>query len=186
MAPYRLWRPTISYTSINTLQIIPNIALRIATGCTQDTNTQHRHDEPNVFSSFRWAHITAQATQPKQLTQRQILETKLRKNEKHQTRVSLLLELVSDAYLTANRTRYMWSSTQETTPLDHASPTTTRLQTAGNDSRLCRARNTRALVLPHSVFLARQSRESFPAACNRVVVGLAWSSGVVSCVEDHM
>ena len=26
-------------------------------------------------------------------------------NEKHQTRVSLLLELVSDAYLTANRTR---------------------------------------------------------------------------------
>ena len=47
------------------------------------------------------------------------------KNEKHQTRVSLLLELVSDAYLTANRTRYMWSSTQKTTPLDHASPTTT-------------------------------------------------------------
>ena len=28
-----------------------------------------------------------------------ILETKLLKNEKHQTRVSLLLELVSDAYL---------------------------------------------------------------------------------------
>ena len=26
------------------------------------------------------------------------------KNEKHQTRVSLLLELVSDVYLTANRT----------------------------------------------------------------------------------
>ena len=50
-----------------------------------------------------------------------ILKTKLLKNEKHQTRVSLLLELVSDAYLTANRTRYMWSSTQETTPLDHAS-----------------------------------------------------------------
>ena len=36
-----------------------------------------------------------------------ILETKLLKNEKHQTRVSLLLELVSDAYLTANRTRYI-------------------------------------------------------------------------------
>ena len=36
-----------------------------------------------------------------------ILETKLLKNEKHQTRVSLLLELVSDAYLTANRIRYM-------------------------------------------------------------------------------
>ena len=57
-------------------------------------------------------------------------------------RLEFLLELVSDAYLTANRTRYMWSSTQETTPLDHASPTTSRSQAAGNDSRLCRARNT--------------------------------------------
>ena len=27
-------------------------------------------------------------------------------------------------------------------PLDHASPTTTQSQAAGNDSRLCRARNT--------------------------------------------
>ena len=71
-----------------------------------------------------------------------ILETKLLKNEKHQTRVSLLLELVSDAYLTTNRTRYMWSSTQETTPLNHASPTKSRSQAVGNDSRLCRARNT--------------------------------------------
>ena len=71
-----------------------------------------------------------------------ILETQLLKKEKHQTLVSLLLELVSDAYLTANRTRCMWSSTQETTPLDQASRTTTRLQTAGNDCRLCRATNT--------------------------------------------
>ena len=52
------------------------------------------------------------------------------------------LKLVSDAYLTANRTRCMWSSTQETTPLDYASPTTTPSQAAGNDSRLCCARNT--------------------------------------------
>ena len=71
-----------------------------------------------------------------------ILETKLLENEKNQTRVSLLLERVSDAYLTANRTRYMWSSTQETTPLDHASLTTTRSQAAGNDSRLYRAGST--------------------------------------------
>ena len=70
-----------------------------------------------------------------------IIETKLLENEKHQTRVSLLLELVSNAYLTANRTRYMWFSTQETTPPDHASPATWP-QAAGNDSRLCRARNT--------------------------------------------
>ena len=65
-----------------------------------------------------------------------LLQTKLLKNEKHQTRVLLLLELVSDTYLIANRTRYMWSFTQETTPLDHVNPTTTRSQAAGNDSRL--------------------------------------------------
>ena len=64
-----------------------------------------------------------------------ILETKLLKNENHQTRVSLLLELVSDAYLTANRTRYMWSFTQEITPLDHASPTTSRSQAAEDRGR---------------------------------------------------
>ena len=84
-----------------------------------------------------------------------ILETKLLKNENHQTRVSLLLELVNDAYLTVNRTRYMWSSTQETTPLDHASPTTS-------------------------------VDECSPTFIYVDVVGLAWSSGVVSCVEDHM
>ena len=32
-------------------------------------------------------------------------------NEKHQTRVLLLLELVSDAYLTKNQTEYLQSST---------------------------------------------------------------------------
>ena len=41
------------------------------------------------------------------------------KYEKHQTRISLLLELVSDAYLTANRTDYTWSSTQKIPPLSH-------------------------------------------------------------------
>ena len=40
-------------------------------------------------------------------------------NEKHQTRVSLLLELVNDAYLTANQTDYLWSSRQETSPHNH-------------------------------------------------------------------
>ena len=34
----------------------------------------------------------------------ELILNKLLKDEKHQTRVSLLLELVSDAYLTANRT----------------------------------------------------------------------------------
>ena len=44
----------------------------------------------------------------------ELILNKLLKDEKHQTRVSLLLELVSDAYLTANRTWDLYSSTQVT------------------------------------------------------------------------
>ena len=40
-----IWSPLASSTSINKLQVIQNAALRTATGCTQDTNIQHLHDE---------------------------------------------------------------------------------------------------------------------------------------------
>ena len=40
-----IWSPLASSTSINKLQVMLNAALRTATGCTQDTNIQHMHDE---------------------------------------------------------------------------------------------------------------------------------------------
>ena len=40
-----VWSPIASSTSINKLQVMQNAALRTATGCTQDTNIQHLHDE---------------------------------------------------------------------------------------------------------------------------------------------
>ena len=40
-----IWSPLSSSTSINKLKVIQNAALRTATGCTQDTNIQHLHDE---------------------------------------------------------------------------------------------------------------------------------------------
>ena len=40
-----IWLPLASSTSINKLQVMQNAALRTATGCTQDTNIQHLHDE---------------------------------------------------------------------------------------------------------------------------------------------
>ena len=43
------WSPTISQTNIQQLQRIQNTALRIATGCTKDTNVQHLHDETQVL-----------------------------------------------------------------------------------------------------------------------------------------
>ena len=40
-----VWSPIESSTSINKLQVMQNVALRTATGCTQDTNLQHLHDK---------------------------------------------------------------------------------------------------------------------------------------------
>ena len=40
-----VWSPIASSTSINKLQVMQNTTLRTATGCTQDTNIQHLHDE---------------------------------------------------------------------------------------------------------------------------------------------
>ena len=40
-----VWSPLSSSASINKLQVIQNAALRTDTGCTQDTNIQHLHDE---------------------------------------------------------------------------------------------------------------------------------------------
>ena len=44
-----VWSPIISDTNINKLQTIQNTALRIATGCTSDTNTQHLHQETKIL-----------------------------------------------------------------------------------------------------------------------------------------
>ena len=120
------------------LKLLSELAVKI--GVTRTISSSLETSENVSSSAFLFIYVSLILKIPLKLSF--ILETKLLKNKKHQTRVSLLLELVSDAYLTANRTRYIWSSTQETTPLDHASPTTTRSQAAGNNSWLCRARNT--------------------------------------------
>ena len=48
-----IWSPLASSTSINTLKVMQNGALRTATGCTQDTNIQHLHDETLSTSRTR-------------------------------------------------------------------------------------------------------------------------------------
>jgi hypothetical protein len=40
-----IWAPITAPTNLNKLQIIQNTALRIATGCTQDTNVTHLHND---------------------------------------------------------------------------------------------------------------------------------------------
>ena len=62
-----IWSPNASKTNIDKLQIVQNTALRIATGCTHDTNTQHLHDETNVLPIHQ--HLQLHASQIRQKAQ---------------------------------------------------------------------------------------------------------------------
>ena len=59
-----IWSPLASPTSINKLQVMPNAALRNATGCTKDTNIQHLHDETLILPIHE--HLQLHASQYKQ------------------------------------------------------------------------------------------------------------------------
>ena len=61
-----IWSPLASDTNINKHQITQNTALRIATGCTTDTNT-HLHDETQTLSIKE--HLQLHASQIRQKSQ---------------------------------------------------------------------------------------------------------------------
>ena len=61
-----IWSPFASLTSINKLQVRQNAVLRTATGCTQDTNIQHLHDETLTLPIHE--HLQLHVTQYKQKT----------------------------------------------------------------------------------------------------------------------
>ena len=44
-----IWTPLASLISINKLQVMQNAALGTATGCTQDTDIHHLHDETLIL-----------------------------------------------------------------------------------------------------------------------------------------
>ena len=62
-----IWSPLASSASINKLQVMPNAALRTATGCTQDTHIQHLHDETLTLPIQE--HLQLHVSQYKQKTQ---------------------------------------------------------------------------------------------------------------------
>ena len=62
-----IWSPLASLTSIDKLQVMQNAALKIVTGCTQDTNIQHLHDETLIPPIHD--HLQLHASQYKQETQ---------------------------------------------------------------------------------------------------------------------
>ena len=62
-----IWSPLASSTSINQMQVMQNAALRTVTGCTQDTNIQHLHD--NTLTLPILEHLHLHTSQYKQKTQ---------------------------------------------------------------------------------------------------------------------
>ena len=62
-----IWSPLASDTNISKLQITQNTALRIATGCTRDTNTEPLHDETHTISIRE--HLQLHASQKRQKSQ---------------------------------------------------------------------------------------------------------------------
>ena len=68
-----IWSPLASSTSINKLQVMQNAALRTATGCTQDTNIQHLHDETLILPIHE--HLQLLVSQYKQKIQPSLTQT---------------------------------------------------------------------------------------------------------------
>ena len=62
-----VWSPIASSTSINKRQVMQNAALKTVTGCTQDTNIQHLHDETLTLPIHEY--LKLHASQYKQKTQ---------------------------------------------------------------------------------------------------------------------
>ena len=61
-----IWLPLASSTSIDKLHVMQNAALRTDTGCTQDTNIQHMHDETLTLPIHE--HLQLHASQYKHKT----------------------------------------------------------------------------------------------------------------------
>ena len=62
-----IWSPLASSTSIKKLQVMPNAAVRTATGCTQDTTIQQLHDEILILTIYE--PLQLRTSQYKQKTQ---------------------------------------------------------------------------------------------------------------------
>jgi hypothetical protein len=62
-----VWSPIVAPSNINKLQIVQNTALRIATGCTKDTNIEHLHSETKILPIVE--HLKLHSSQLRQRSQ---------------------------------------------------------------------------------------------------------------------
>ena len=84
--------PIVSKTNMNNLQTRLNSALRIATGCTRDTNSQNIHEESKVLPLND--HIQLHASQLKQNSK--LSGHPLHNLNKHKTRSRHKRETIHD------------------------------------------------------------------------------------------
>ena len=81
-----IWSPLASSASINKLQVMQNAALRTATGCTQDTNILHLHDETLILPIHE--HLQLHTSQYKQNTTSITLKHTIFNNGRYTTNIS--------------------------------------------------------------------------------------------------
>ena len=111
-----IWSPIASTTRITKLQTIQNMALRIATGCTSDTNIQHLHNETNILPLN--AHLKLHSSQLRQKSQHPTHPlhkfTVLTENERHKKKQSLTTTTITQSTLTRNLTSSAKTSSSQT------------------------------------------------------------------------
>ena len=111
-----IWSPIASTTGITKLQTIQNMALRIATGCTSDTNIQHLHNETNILPLN--AHLKLHSSQLRQKSQHPTHPlhkfTVLTENERHKNKQSLTTTTITQSKLTRNLTSSAKTSSNPT------------------------------------------------------------------------
>ena len=145
--------PIASTTGITKLQTIQNMALRIATGCTSDTNIQHLHNETNILPLN--AHLKLHSSQLRQKSQHPTHPlhkfTVLTENERHKKQTIFDNTTITQSTLTQNLTSSAKTS---------SNPTSNRYTVTLLVTILVRDLLTKSFKTKHHLFLLLSS--SYP------------------------
>ena len=165
-----IWSPNASETNIDKLQIVQNTALRIATGCTHDTNTQHPHDtntqhlhdETNVLPIHQ--HLQLHASQIRQKAQHPTHPLHKLTIHPHTPRLKKQTTFNNINYTTNIDTH------QDTVTQQHISAYSTQIHTSIVQTHLIQ-RNHNKLIHQHAPKIS-SSELSFPRETRRTLAQL--------------
>ena len=167
-----VWSPIASSTSINKLQVMQNAALRTATGCTQDTNIQHLHDETLTLPIHK--HLQLNASQYKQKTQ--YPSHPVHKHTTYFNTPRLKNTIFNNSCYTINIPTDPHTVTKTNMCHIHTSIVSRHLATRGNKKRLCTPLphteeilprltcRTIAQLTPNKSYLQKVDAKSYPSS----------------------